>query len=362
MNILIDIGHPAHIHALKHFAHDMTKRGNQVLFTCREKEFIIQLLEAENFNYVSFGKKYSSRFKKIWGLFKFNLIMLRVSLRFKPDIYVTIGSMYAAQISFLLRKPHICIEDTYNLEQVRLYRPFTNLILTGKYEHPVMSEKNEFRMAGYKALAYLHPKRFIPDESVLSELGVKKNDKYIVIRFVAWKASHDVGHKGMTIENKRAAVHAFEKYGRVFISSENDLPKELESYRLPTHPSRIFDVMAYSSLIFGESSTMANEAAILGVPSIFIDTDSRYYTKHIEKDYGLIFNFTESEKDQILAIKKGEDILCNESSYSTQWNEKKIKMLEDKIDVTGFLVWLVENYPQSKRILQENPDYQYNFR
>ena len=38
------------------------------------------------------------------------------------------------------------------------------------------------------------------------------------------------------------------------------------------------------------------------------------------------------------------------------------RMLSDKIDVTAFLTWFIENYPESKRIMKENPDYQYNFR
>jgi len=36
--------------------------------------------------------------------------------------------------------------------------------------------------------------------------------------------------------------------------------------------------------------------------------------------------------------------------------------LLDKIDVTAFLVWFVEYYPKSAKIMKENPDYQYNFR
>jgi len=33
----------------------------------------------------------------------------------------------------------------------------------------------------------------------------------------------------------------------------------------------------------------------------------------------------------------------------------------NKIDPTKFLVWLIENYPKSKSILKENPNYQYKF-
>lgn len=30
-------------------------------------------------------------------------------------------------------------------------------------------------------------------------------------------------------------------------------------------------------------------------------------------------------------------------------------MLSDKIDVTAFMVWFIENYPKSAKIMKENP-------
>lgn len=359
MNILIDIGHPAHVHVLKNFAHEMERKGCNVLFTCRQKEFILQLLNAERFKYVSFGKKYTTTAKKVWGMVEFDFKMWRVCLKFKPDIFVSLGSMYAAQVSAILRKPHICIEDTYNMEQVRLYKPFTDLILTGDYSHPVMSKTREFRMAGYNELAYLHPKRFTPDEHVLEELGIKKGEKYVVIRFVAWNASHDIGQKGISMANKIKAVKEFSQCAKVFISSENDLPTELISHRLPTHPKRIHDVISFASLVFGESSTMAEEAAMLGVPSVYLNNKSTYYTKHLEKDYQLMYNLSETEDDVLKGIQIGKDILLATSNQI--WVERKNRMLKEKIDVTAFLVWIVEQYPDSKDTILKNSDYQYNF-
>jgi hypothetical protein len=32
-------------------------------------------------------------------------------------------------------------------------------------------------------------------------------------------------------------------------------------------------------------------------------------------------------------------------------------MLDDKIDVTAFYVWFIENYPQSVKMRKENPNY-----
>lgn len=360
MNILIDIGHPAHVHVTKHFAHEMEKRGHQVLFTCRQKEFIIQLLEDEGFHYVSFGKKYTKTLKKLWGLVKFDYKMWRTSLKFKPDIYVSLGSMYAAQVSALMRKPHIAIEDTYNKEQVRLYRPFTDLILTGSYEHPRMSQTKEFRMAGYNELAYLHPNRFTPDESVLKELGVEKGEKYVVIRFIAWNGTHDIGHAGVSFENKMKAVTEFSKFAKVFISSEEKLPAELENYKLPTTPDRIHHVMAFASLVFGESGTMSEEAAMLGVPAIQIDSKGAYYTRHLQNDYQLMKLFTEEENDQLQAIELGVEILTDGDIFK-KWHERRALMLRDKIDVTAFLVWLVEDYPNSHDVIKKDKDFQIKF-
>ena len=36
-------------------------------------------------------------------------------------------------------------------------------------------------------------------------------------------------------------------------------------------------------------------------------------------------------------------------------------MLSEKIDVTAFMVWFVENYPESVEIMKKNPDYQLRF-
>ncbi|MBO4263512.1 MAG: DUF354 domain-containing protein [Bacteroidales bacterium] len=361
MKLLIDIGHPAHVHIMKHFAHEMEAKGHQVLFTCRQKEFIIQLLAAEGFRYVSFGRKYTTTWKKLWGMVKFDWKLLRVCLKFKPDMFLSAGSMYAAQVSALLHKPHIVFEDTYNMEQVRLYRPFTDLILTGDYAHPPISETKEFRMAGYNELAYLHPKRFTPDESVLDELGVKKGEKYVVVRFIAWQGTHDIGYSGMSRENMFRAVDVFSKWARVFISSETALPEALQPYALPTRPERIHHVMYFASLVFGESGTMSEEAAMLGTPAIQLDTKGAYYTRHLQQDYGLMRLFTTGEEDQQAAIAYGEKLLQDEA-LKEKWAEKRAAMLRDKIDVSAFLVYLVENYPESKRMLATDSRIQYRFK
>lgn len=359
MNILIDIGHPAHVHLFKNFAWQMQENGHELLFTCRDKEFEIELLNTYGFSYKLFGKKKSSRAGKILGLVEFDIREIVAGLGFKPDVFVSHGSIYAAHAAFLLRKPHISLEDTFNFEQIRLYLPFTAAVLTGDYAHPSLGKK-EIRYAGYHELAYLHPKHFSPHESVLDLLDVNNNEKYIILRFVAWKATHDYGHKGITYLNKRKAIREFERYAKVFISSESELPDDLVKYRIKIPPDKMHDALAFSCLLFGESSTMAEEGAMLGVPSVYLDKKGTHYTNHLEKDYGLIYNFTENESDQIKAIEKAIELL--KSDVKDEWKKRRDRMLADKIDVTAFLVWFVEYYPDSAQIMRKNPDYKWRFK
>jgi predicted glycosyltransferase len=340
----------------------MENKGNNVLFTVRDKEFEIDLLKANNFKYVSFGKKYKSTIGKLYGLCKFDVKEWQVCHMFKPDILLSHGSPYAAHAAWLTGKPHISFEDTYNREQIKLYEPFTDVVLTADYKHPFVS-KREIYYTGYHELAYLHPNYYSPDKSILGLLGVSENEKYVMMRFVSWNASHDIGHKGISFNTKMQAIKEFSNYAKIFISSEGELPKELESYRLTTPPDRIFDVMQYATLIWGESRTMPAECSILGVPSIINHNTRSLYLKDQEDKYNLCYNYSESTEDQLLALQKCIEILkCDKDEIRKTWDGKRAQLLAEHIDVTAFMVWFIENYPESKRIMRENPDYQYRFK
>lgn len=359
MNILIDIGHPAHVHLFKNYAKEMISRGHKVLFTCRDKEFEIYLLEFYGFEYKSFGKKYKSTAGKLLGMIKFDIKEFLTGLKFKPDLLLSHGSIYAAHASFFLRKPHIAFEDTFNFEQVKLYKPFTDIILTGSYDHPLKSDK-VVRFKGYHELAYLHPKRFTPDKTVLKHLGVNEDEPFVILRFVSWVASHDRGHAGISFENKLKAIEEFSKYAKVFISSESELPKELEKYRINIPAEKMHDALYYASLHWAESFTMPAECSILGTPSIVMHNTDALYLKEQEEKYGLCFYFSESIEDQLLAIEKGTELL-KERLPKSYWIEKRDLLLLDHINVTDFTIWFTENYPESKMIMQNNPDYQLKF-
>lgn len=348
MKILIDIGHPAHVHLFKNFAWIMQKKGHEILFTCREKEFELYLLKKYGFKFYSFGKKYNSKPGKLWGLLKFDVKEFFTGLRFKPDIFLSHGSMYAAHAAFFLKKPHIAFEDTFNFEQVKLYLPFTDTVLTPDYDHPSLGDK-EIRYAGYHELAYLHPNNFTPKK-------LPQFNNVVLLRFVAWNATHDFKHGGIDNIVKMNLITLLESYGyRVLISSEGELPGELIKYRINIKPEEIHDVLSNISLFIGEGATMANEAALLGTPSIYINS-----RKACIGDLG--------DLDLILHLKNNENLLkiiksfIHNENIKNEWKNKAESIIKNKIDVTAFLVWFVENYPDSRIIMKKNPHYQYRFK
>lgn len=354
MRILIDIGHPGHVHLFKNFAKDMHKKGHKTLFTCRQKEFEKELLQAEELRFKSFGKHYNTKRGKIWGLVKFNLIMLLTALRFKPDLFLSHGSIYAAQVAWLMRKPHISMEDSGNMEQIKLYRPFTKVMLIPDILPQNFGPKQIKYHANHE-LHYLHPNYFEPSPTIYDYLKINKDTPFCILRFVSWKATHDYGHSGFSAEEKKEIIDYLSSKLAVFITSEIPLPKEYQKYQIKIPPERIHDALAFSELVVSEGATISSEAGVLGTPTIYVNSIVRYYNEEQEK-YGLVFNFRNGNN----VFSKIKEII--ENNYKPTIKQNREQFLKDKIDPTAFLTWFIENYPQSVKIMKENPDYQYRFK
>jgi len=360
MRIICDAGHPAHIHLFKNALWQLERNGHRFLITTRDKEVTLDLLRKYGMEHVSFGRRYTDILGKAYGMFKFNSKMLSVARRFSADLFISHGSMYAAHAASLLNRPHISTEDTGNMEQIWLYKPFTKAILTSKCFDRDLGI-NQVRYDGYHELAYLHPKYYKPNTDVLNMLGMRAGERYVILRFVSWRASHDLAHHGISAQNKIRAAREFSRYARVLISSETPLENELRKYQMTLKPEFMHDAIYYSSLLYGESGTMASESAVLGTPAIFLDDVGRYYTAEQEKKYGLVFNYSESLVDQDRSIEKGVELL-KKVDLKKDFIARRNNMLSDKIDVTAFLGWFVENYPFSHDIMRKNPEYQLRFK
>lgn len=350
MNLLIDVGHPAHVHLFRNFAGDMQKQGHKVLFTARDKDMTLRLLKEYGLPFVSLGKPKKGLVGKLLGMVVFDRLLLKEAWDFKPDFLLSHGSIYAAHVSFLIGKPHISFEDTGNMEQIFLYKPFTKAILVSDSFRLNFGKKTVV-YPGYHELAYLHPDRFKPDAGIMRKYQLDPSENIILVRFISWKATHDVGHAGVPLHLKLKAVRTLAKHGKVLITSEKPLPEELQPFQISINPIEIFDVMAHCRLVFGESATMASEAAVLGVPAVYIDSTSRDYIREEEEKYGLVFNYSEKPADIEQAIAQAELILTD-PSLKARFVEGHQKLLNDKIDVTTFLEQYIFTLISSKPSLK----------
>ena len=354
--ILIDINHPAHIHYFKNCVRILSDKGYVFLFVVRERESTIELIESTGFDYVNKGNWKSGMIQKMLAFPRIDYKVYTIAKKFNPDLFLSFASGYAAHVATILNKPHIAFDDT---EQATLghllYRPFTDIVLSPSCYNKKLSN-NQYLFNSYMELCYLHPKYFSPDRSVRKMLGLTENEKYCVIRFVAFDANHDVGLHGFSFNDKINLVKELSKYCKVFISSESVLPKELQSYKYNLHPSLLHDTLAFSSLYIGEGGTTASEAVDLGTPAILVNSGNAGLQEEQEK-YGALFRINNVED----VLEKSIEILTDNNSKMKYKLIRDI-ILKDKIDPTAFMVWFIENYPESKTEFVRNPNIQNNFR
>ncbi|OQX21577.1 MAG: hypothetical protein BWK75_02945 [Candidatus Altiarchaeales archaeon A3] len=343
MKILVDLGHPAHVHFFKNFIWNMEKKGHEILITARDKEVTFQLLNAYGFEYENVGKYGKSVFSKIKGVVEIDYKMYKIAKKFNTDILTGI-SVNAAHVSSLLRKSCIVFDDTEHASlEHRLYMPFSDAVCTPSCFKKDLGRK-QVRYKGYHELTYLHPNYFKPNPEVLDELNLSKDDKFVILRFVSWTATHDLGQKGFSLESKIKLVKELEKYAKVFITSEAKLEKDLEKYRITISPEKIHDLLYYATIYIGEGATMATESAILGTPSIYVSSlvGTMGNFIELEDDYGLVYSFKTHE----YGINKAFELLKN-PDIKQEWAKKRERLLNDKIDVTKFMIDFIENYHES---------------
>jgi predicted glycosyltransferase len=117
------------------------------------------------------------------------------------------------------------------------------------------------------------------------------------------------------------------------------------------------DVLAFASLFIGESGTMATECAVLGVPNIQVRHEidhNKVPGVHVDLVHrGLKLLYLNTDIDGM--ISKSLELIDN-PSIREQMRFARQNMLEEMIDVTGFLCWFVQNFPQSIEQMRKGKD------
>lgn len=339
MKVLFDLGHPAHVHLFRNSILLLRSRGHDVIITARKKDITLDLLDKFGLKYHFVGENKKGLLKKAFNVLFLDLKLLQIAHKDKPNLIVSAGSPYAAHVAKLLKIKCFAFVDTEHANlTASLTFPFTTKIFTPRCYLKNHGDKH-IKYDGYHELAYLHPNHFIPDYNVYEELCLNPSEKCIVVRLVSWDASHDINDKGFV--DASAFLNILKSHGRLFISSEKNLPDAFECYRLTLSPEKIHSLLYFSDLYVGESATMASEAALLGIPSIFVSSSRRSYTDELQDKYNLVYSYSGGKKDQSEALSKCLGILMDGNSKN-EWKTKRDKMLNEKIDLTDYIVSRIE--------------------
>jgi predicted glycosyltransferase len=361
MKILFYFSHPAQFHFSKVAIEELRNRKHVVDLIAKTKDVLTQLLDEKGWKYINIQNKVrkQTRFAILSSLLKRDVKLFQICRKNKYDLLIGTDASIA-HIGYILNIPTITIlEDDYRVIKslAKLTFPFTKHILVPNVCDVGDWGNKKIGYDGYMKLAYLHPNVF-SGKNYFKDKSTKI--PYYLIRLSNLHAHHDFGIKGISYNQLDYLISQLEKKGHVFLSSEKKLPHKYLKYKLDIPASRIHHFLSETDLLICDSQSMAVEAAMLGTPNVRISSFSGKISvlEELENVYELTYGF--SPEDIILAFKKIDQLL-KFPNLKQDFMYRRNKMLEEKIDVSQFLIWFIENYPHSAKHLSEFPNYQKQF-
>lgn len=336
MKVMLSIDHPAWAHQFRHIVKTLSERGDEVLTLAVEKDGDTELLKKFGIPYVLSARTTGKNvFEK--GLLFIGLCIEHSwrALRFQPDVVIGRASPMLAIAAWISRKPHIIYEDTeVSRFSLRICKCLSTKILTPRTFLTDLGPRQE-RLDTYKELFYLHPSVFTPDKQKLRDVGFNPDERYILVRFVAWNASHDIGRRGLDDEGKIELVKRLSKYGRVYVSAEGKVPDALRPNLLTTPYELIHHVLAFAQLVYSEGATMASEAVTLGTHALYVNTIVSGSTREQAERFHLLYNFNEGDDRYERATAQAEALLAMPDLVE-RGQEKRAKLLSEKVDINSY--------------------------
>jgi len=339
MNILFDIGHPAHVHLFKNLIMFFGEKGYKVFVVSREKDITNLLLNYYKINYISLSKSKNGVFGMISEMLVRDLKICLLHYKIKFDI--AIGT--SVSIGHLS-----CVSKvrSYNFNEdddvaVPLYTlaayPFCTKIINSDCVKYKRFRYKRVTHNSFQKLAYLHPDNFTPDIDILKKYNLEPYS-YIVLRHSALKAHHDFEAQGIDHRIKNRFKKIFDKYN-IITSDESTKLHDIE-------PWDMHHILFYAKLLITDSMSMAVESSVLGVPSVrynsFVGKSS--VLDELEIKFKLTYGFKAGEMGEIDKMYDKVNALLETKNLNRVWQKKREKMLKEKLDMNQWMI----NYFESE--------------
>ncbi len=342
--------HPAKYHLFRETINALLKSGSTVDVVIVTKDVLEELVQHEGWSYTNIfpeGRRMRGLPIVVGTAINFVRTLWRLHRYVRNrsyDVFVTddclsiLGRFHRIPTYFFMDNDIETVPEASLLLRAAHWVLAPRGVKLGRAQHKALY------FDGYKELAYLHPNYFQPDSQAVTRLA--GSGPFVIIRTVSMTASHDRGIHGLSDAQVRKLCQLIAPVAQVFISSERVLPADLNRLRLRVKPWEISDVMSSALLFIGDSGTMASEAAVLGVPSIFYHAFVGRLQVMEEKEthYGLMFNFHTTQFDALLS--KVEQLLSI-PDLKAQWRIRADRMLSEKEDVTKFILDCLQSKGQA---------------
>lgn len=255
----------------------------------------------------------------------------------KPDIAISSGSIEASRIAYGLSIPHICISDSPHSPIYPLSLPISKILFT-----PWIIPKKEWIIHGirkekifyYKALdpvAWLID--FLPNKSILENIGIDYNEPYILIRPPEVHASYL-----LNINNPYSLLfHLLKKLPKIFpdfkivimnryIDQAKFFKNLGKKFILLNKVIEGTSLIFYSSLVISGGGTITQEAALLGIPTISIYPGKLPIVIDFLKKKKLIYHiYSQKDIKYIYEISNNFDIIKEKQKLLSKYLWKKME-------------------------------------
>ena len=344
--VFFDLNHPADFHFFKHLMKWMKNQGIPIKVVARDKECLHMLLYDAGIAFTSRGQgKKSLIGKYIYGI-EILLLLLFMFIKFRPTLACSLSSPYLVIVSRVLGIKCITFDDTdYNPRLLPLIRKSTYLISPSSYPHNF--HKKHFHLPVLKELAYLHPRLFNAE--------VERSGLFFRIT-----RTDSIHHTTASKLDLRVVLERMERLSRdytVFLSSELEIKYQDDTSIRQADPILIHKDLDSCSVFWGNSATMAAEAAVLGIPAVFISAEKFAYITELEQ-YGLLYYYHPA--DLVNSLDRLNEILKGDPPESQILHSRQ-NLLREKLDMSAFMVWFIDNLPQSANIMASEPEYAQRF-
>lgn len=339
--VWIEILTPKQVMFFGRLKQELEKRGYETVVTSRDYSEVNKIRKDSGLDAEVIGEhggktlsgKLSAAVERMKKLQKF-------AKREKPDLSIYLSSPDAARVSFGLGIKSISVNDIPEAEaQSRLTVPISSKVVSPacipvqEFIDYGAKEENIVQYDALDPVAWIND--FKPDESVLSELGIKSSKKLVTFRTNETKASYLKGKEGENFlvpvvkglsDATEAEIVVLSRY-----SQHSELKKVLPpEIKVTNYVNKPQSLLYYSDVFIGAGGTMSLEAALLGTPTLSCRQIDTYYEKYA-KEKGLLEHVPRGGE-----LEKMKDMLERNGEYKRRLREtasELVSKMDDPIKV-----------------------------